>query len=52
VDELELPEEDKSDQWKGALISYSVAMPLILASPIMYYLYSDNMFKGEVCNFY
>lgn len=27
-------------------------MPLILAYPIMFYAISDNMFKGEVCNFY
>ena len=52
VDELELPAEEKSDEWKGALITYSVAMPLILASPIMLYIFKDEMLRGEICKFY
>ena len=52
VDEIELPSEDKSNQWKTALISYSVALPLVLASPIMFFAFKNDMLKGEICKFY
>ena len=49
---MELPEDEKSKLWKFALLSYSVAAPLVLASPIMFMIYRQNMFEGEVCKFY
>jgi hypothetical protein len=36
VGEVELPEDEKSQAWRIALLAYSLATPLILASPIMF----------------
>ena len=52
VDEVELPKDEKSSFWKFALINYTFAAPLVLASPIMFAIFHENMFKGEVCKFY
>lgn len=51
VDEVELPSDEKSGMWKLAQISYSLATPLIMASPIMFLIFSQDMLKGEVCKF-
>ena len=52
IDEVALPTEDKSGVWKLAVLSYAVAAPLVLASPIMFLFFPDDMFRGEVCKFY
>ena len=52
LDEIKLPLEERSILWKSAIISYSIATPLVLASPIMYTVFHEDMFKGEVCKFY
>ena len=52
VDEIELPSEEKSVKWKTAIIAYSVATPLVLATPIMFAIFSDSMYEGEVCKFF
>ena len=52
VDEVELPSEEKSTMWKTALITYSMSTPLLLASSIMFAVFSESMFSGEVCKFY
>jgi len=31
---------------------YSLTTPLILASPTMFWIFKESMFKGEVCKFY
>ena len=36
VAEVELPEDEKSQSWRLALLAYSLATPLVLASPIMF----------------
>ena len=52
VDEIELPAEEKSIRWKRAVISYSLSTTLVLASPIMYLIFNESMYSGEVCKFY
>ena len=52
VTEIELPEDEKSQTWRQAILFYSLAAPLVIASPVMYLLFSNSMFKGEVCKFY
>ena len=52
VDEIELPAEEKSIRWKRAVIGYSLSTTLVLASPIMYLIFSESMWSGEVCKFY
>ena len=31
---------------------YTMAGPLVIASPIMFVIYQSDMFEGEVCKFY
>ena len=50
--EIELPEDEKSQTWRQAILFYSLGAPLVLASPVMYMIFSQSMFKGEVCKFY
>jgi len=52
ADEIELPSEEKSHMWKRAVIYYSMATPLILATPVMFLVFSESMFGGQVCKFY
>ena len=52
VDEVELPTEEVSGMWKSAIIAYSLALPLAIASPIMFLFFTQEMMKGEVCKFY
>lgn len=52
LDQVKLPTEERSNMWKSATIVYSIATPLVLASPIMFALFHEDMFKGEVCKFY
>ena len=47
-----MPAEEKSRNWKVGVITYSIATPLILASPTMFLLFRQTMFKGEICKFY
>ncbi len=51
LDTVDLPEEDKSGSWKVAVLAYSLAAPLVLASPAIYMIYPKSMFKGEICKF-
>lgn len=42
----------RRSSWKLGVMTYSVAAPLILASPIMFFLvFRKAMFQGEVCKF-
>ena len=52
ISEVELPEDEKSQTWRQAILYYSMAAPLVLASPFMYLIFSESMLKGEVCKFY
>ena len=52
VAEVELPEEDKSQGWRIAMLGYSLATPLVVASPVMFGIFSESMYSGEICKFY
>ena len=52
ADTFDLPEEEKTQAWRSAMLGYSLAAPLVIASPIMYAIYNESMFEGEVCKFY
>ena len=52
VAEIELPEEDKSQAWRVAMLAYSLAAPLVFASPVMFSIFSESMMSGEVCKFF
>ena len=45
---IQLPDEEKTTYWKLALIAYSMALPLVCASPFQYYL--TNMRKDVNCD--
>ena len=47
-----MPKDEKSNLWKTAIIFYSFATPLVIASPIMYLIFEQSMFTGEVCKLY
>ena len=50
--DVELPKDEKSNLWKTAILFYSFATPLVIASPIMYLIFEQSMFTGEVCKLY
>ena len=50
--DIELPKEEKSNVWEHAMVFYAYATPLVIASPIMYLIFRQDMFKGEVCKLY
>ncbi len=51
LDTVDLPEEEKSGSWKIAVLAYSLAAPLVLASPTIYMIFPKSMFRGEICKF-
>ena len=52
IDEMELPSDEKSSMWKIAITAYTLGAPLVIAVPITYTIFSEQMFKGETCEFY
>ena len=47
-EDVELPEEEVTTYWRIAFIAYSLALPLVCASPIQYHW--SNMKKDVNCN--
>ena len=47
-EDVELPEEEVTTYWRHAFIFYSLALPLVCASPIQYHW--SNMKKDVNCN--
>ena len=47
-EDVELPEEEVTTYWRLALVAYSLALPLVCASPIQYHW--TNMKKDVNCN--
>jgi len=52
IDEMELPKEEKSNMWQSVVTAYSIATPLVIAVPITFAIFWDQLIKGEVCEFF
>ena len=52
IDEVEFPADEKSNWWKVAVLSYSLAVPLVISGPMMFIFFGEQMWKGETCKFY
>ena len=52
VSEVDLPLDEKSTLWRFSLIMYTMASTLVVANPIIFLIFRQDMFMGEVCKFY